>query len=51
MDDVMRNEDDGGRRWIVRGNPVMLIDYIDYKLIEFMLLLLDMDYNLGFVYI
>ena len=33
MDDVMENEDDGGRRWIVRGNLVMQIDKINDKLI------------------
>jgi hypothetical protein len=51
MDDVIKNEDDGGHRRIVRGNPAMRIDYIDNYLIVSMLLLLDMDYNLGLVYI
>ena len=37
MDDVMEDEDDGGRRWIVSGNPAMQIDYIVNKLIGSML--------------
>jgi len=51
MDDVMEDEDNGGRRWIVWGNPAMRIDYIDNKLIGSMLLELDIDYNLGLIYI
>ena len=34
----------------VRGYLVMPIVYIDNKLIVSMLLLLDMDYNLGLLY-
>ena len=49
--DVDKNEDDGGRRQIVRGYPAIPIDYIDNKLIDCMLLLLDINYNLGVVYI
>ena len=37
MDDVMEDEDNGGRRWIVRGNPAMQIDYIVDELIGCML--------------
>ena len=51
FDDVIMNEGNGGRRRIVRGNPAMRIDYIDYKLIECRLLALDIDYNIGVVYI
>ena len=51
MDDVMEDEDDGGRRWIVSGNPAMRIDSIYIKLIECMLFLLDLNYNLGLIYI
>ena len=28
MDDVMEDEENGGREWIVRGNPAMQIDSI-----------------------
>ena len=28
MDNVMEDDDNGGRRWIVRGNLAMQIDYI-----------------------
>ena len=47
MDDVIKNE--GWRpQTIVRGYPAMPIEYIHYKqLIVSMLLLLDIDYNLG----
>ena len=51
FDDVIMNEGNGGRRRIMRGNRAMRIDYIDYKLIECRLLALDIDYNIGVVYI
>ena len=34
---LMEDEDDGGRRWIVWGNPAMQIDYIVDELIGSML--------------
>ena len=49
--DVDKNEDDGGRRQIVRGYPAIPIDYIDNKLVDCILLSLHIDYNLGLVYI
>ena len=51
FDVVVKNDGDGGRRRIVRGNPAMRIDYGDNKLIECTLFLLDIDYNIGLVYI
>ena len=51
IEDVMKDEDNGSHRRIVMGNPAMQINYIDNYLIVSMLLLLDMDYNLGLVYI
>ena len=33
MDDVMEDEGDGGRRWIVRGNPTIQIDCIVHNII------------------
>ena len=51
FDDVIMNEGNGGRRRIMRGYPAMRIDYIDNKLVDCMLLLLDINYNLGLVYI
>ena len=41
--DVVKNDDNGGRRRMVRGYPAMRIDNIYIKLIYSMLLLLDMD--------
>ena len=51
FDDVIMNDGNGGRRRMMRGYPAMRIDYIDYKLIECRLLALDIDYNIGVVYI
>ena len=36
--DVVKNDGNGGRRWIVGKNPAMRIDYIDYKVVDCMLL-------------
>ena len=51
FDVVVKNDGDGGRRRIVRGNPAMRIDYVDNKVIDCMLSELDIDYNLGLIYI
>ena len=49
--DVVKNDGNGGRRRMVRGNPAMRIDYIYNKLVDCMLLLLDISNKLGLVYI
>ena len=51
IDDVIMNEGNGGRRRIVGKNPAMRIDYIDNKLIDCGLSALDIDNNIGVVYI
>ena len=51
IDDVIMNEGNSGRRMITRGYPAMQIDYIDNKLVDCRLLALDIDYNIGVVYI
>ena len=51
LDGVVKNDGNGGRRWIVGKNPAMRIDYIDNKLIDCGLSALDIDNNIGVVYI
>ena len=51
FDDVVKNDGSGGCIRIVRGNLAMRIDYTYNKLIECTLFLLDIDYNIGLVYI
>jgi len=51
FDDVIMNEGNSGQRRITRGYPAMRIDYIDNKLVDCRLLALDIDYNIGVVYI
>ena len=49
FDGVVKNDGNGGRRRMMRGYPAMRIDYIRIKLVDCMLLLLDINYNLGLV--
>ena len=51
LDGVVKNDGNGARRWIVGKNPGMRIEYIDDKLIDCGLLALDIDNNIGVVYI
>ena len=49
LDDVIKNEGGGCRRQLW-GDPATPIDYIHYKLMDSMLLLLYIIYNLGLLH-
>ena len=51
LDGVVKNDGNGGRRWIVGKNPAMRIDYIDNKLIDCGLSALDIDNNIGVIHL
>ena len=51
LDGVVKNDGNGGRIRIMRGYPAITIDYIDNKLIDCGLSALDIDNNIGVVYI
>ena len=47
----VKNDGNGGRKRIIRGNPAMRIDYIHIEQIINGLLSLHIEYNIGLVYI